>query len=844
MTNHKLTITAAIAVIASALSLYSLLMGNGWMAAAIGATATVAVAGTLTRLATIPAAIAATAAVLLAFVPALAAEGWPGTLGALALVAITAASATGARLPRAFAAPATYLGFLLLYLNLVFGHARSFAGFIPTARSLTFLAGLPSHASTEFRFSPPVPTTRPVEFVAAAGIGAIAILVDLLAVRLRRPAIAGLPLLLLFSVPVASSLKGFGLYQTLTFGAGIAAYLALLSADGKQRLRMWGRLVTIRRVSAAEGTGAGPDTRELAASGRRVGLAAVAVAMVVPVVLVGSKPHDLFKRTDNGTGVLGLSGPGGTVSPLLTALRRQLSLKTPQPILTYRTDAPDPTQVYLQEYVLNYDPRTDHWLPVPSPARPVRPPQLPYSAPGLDSNATLVRPVHTTVDVGQFQAGPLPLPYAPVQISRFSTSLTEESGSLMVFDQHSQSNLTFSVTSQVPDPSEKELSLQSALPTGIIHAFGGYTGPDFSKLLKIAQAHTAHADTALQQAVALQKWFDSGAFTYTTNASVPDTRGWLLQFLTAGKRGDCQQFAPAFAVLARLLGIPSRVVVGYTGGQALPDGSWQVTTADAHAWPELYFPFAGWIRFEPTPNAPGDQGTASLPSYTQGVLPPLQTSLPSTGATAPTGGPSGKPGKGLSKKLADQPGGIGASGLKGSGSRFPVGIVVGVLVFLLLAWPAAGRWLTSRRRWITASGDAELAQAAWRELVDFLTDYGLSGLPSESPRATAARLADSAELAPAAREAVTRIGAAEERALYSLRPVPGTGLRADVARVRKAIAVSCTWPERLRALLVPASTVAVVRGGLQSANRALTWLDSPLPSMRRQSGRRTPHQAG
>jgi hypothetical protein len=842
MTNHKLTVAAVIAVLASALSLYSVLMGNGWMAAAIGATATVAVAGTLTRLATIPAAIAATAAVLLAFVPPLADKGWPGRIGALALVAITAASATGARLPRAFAAPATYLAFLLLYLNLVFAHARSIAGFVPTARSLTFLAGLPAHASTEFRYAPPVPTTRAVEFVAGAGIGAIAILVDLLAVRLRRPAVAGLPLLLLFSVPVASSLKAFGLYQTLTFGAGIAAYLALLSADGKQRLRMWGRLVTIRRVSAPQGAGAGPDTRELAASGRRVGLAAVALAMVVPVVLVGHKPHDLFKRTSGGTGLPGLGSLSGTISPLLTDLPRQLSLDHPEPVLTYRSDAADPSQQYLQEYVLNYDPHTDHWLPVPSTAHTVRPgQQLPDSVPGLDASATELSTVHTMVDVAQFQAGPLPLLYAPVKISGVSGSVTEESGSLMVFDQRSESNLRFTVTSTVPDPSQKELSLGSAPPTGIQHTYGGYTGPDSSKLLKIAQAHT-HGGTQLRLAVDLQNWFDSGEFTYTTKANLPGA-GWLLQFLTASKRGDCEQFAPAFAVLARLLGIPSRVVVGYTGGQPLPDGSWQVTTADAHAWPELYFPLAGWIRFEPTPNATGDQGTATLPPYTQGALPGLQTAPGGSPSTAP-GGKSPATAPGQSKKLLGQPGGVSPGGLKAPGSKFPVGIVVGVLIFLLLAWPAAGRWLTSRRRWITASGDAEMAHAAWRELVDFLTDYGLSGPPSESPRATAARLADSAELAPAAREAVTRIGAAEERAIYSLRALPGAGLRADVARVRKAMAVSCAWPQRLRALLLPASTVAVARGGLQSANRALSWLDSPLPSVRRHFGRTTPRRAG
>ncbi len=54
-------------------------------------------------------------------------------------------------------------------------------------------------------------------------------------------------------------------------------------------------------------------------------------------------------------------------------------------------------------------------------------------------------------------------------------------------------------------------------------------------------------------------------------------------------------------MLARLVGIPSRVAVGYTGGTDGLSRAWHVTTADAHAWPELYFPGTGWLRFEPTP---------------------------------------------------------------------------------------------------------------------------------------------------------------------------------------------------------------------------------------------------
>jgi hypothetical protein len=67
--------------------------------------------------------------------------------------------------------------------------------------------------------------------------------------------------------------------------------------------------------------------------------------------------------------------------------------------------------------------------------------------------------------------------------------------------------------------------------------------------------------------------------------------------------------------MTRLLGIPARFVVGYTGGTRLKNGSYEVKNTDAHAWTEVYFPTLGWIRFEPTP---AGQGTANAPDYMTG----------------------------------------------------------------------------------------------------------------------------------------------------------------------------------------------------------------------------------
>ncbi len=846
MMNHRLTFAAGLAVAASSLSLYAVLHGNAWMVAGLGAILVVGLAGTLTRLATVPAAIAATIAVLIASVPLLAGHGWLGLAGGLALVAIAALSATGARLARAYAALATYCSCLLIYLNVAFASTKSIIWLIPTASSASTLAGLPSQASPDFHYAPPVPATLAVDFIAAAGIGAVAILVDIVAVRLRRPALAGLPLLLLYSVPVATNLKGFGLDQSLTFGVSLAAYLALLSTDGRQRLRMWGRLVTVRRMSAEE-AGPGPDTKDLASTGRRIGLAAVCLAIIVPLALPSGKPKDIFGKTNDGAAGAGVGSSGSSLrlSPLLT-VGRELSRAKPLPVLSYTTSSLQPRLQYLQEYVLNYDTARNTWLAVTGSASILKGDRLPYEIPGLDSGIPFSTVVTKVTEVTQ-DGTPLPLPYAPVRLSvNGGAVLTEGGGSLMVFDPQQQDHLHLTVTSHEPEPSAADLSVEGqVIPNVIMNEYGGYKGPDAGELLKIAQEHIAGATTPLQQATDLQDWLTSSAFTYTLKPNLPNSPHWLLLFLTHDKRGECQQFSWAFAVLARLLGLPARIAVGYTAGTPTATGAvWQVTTADAHAWPELYFPTVGWVRFEPTPSGSDGQGTASAPAYTKGPVSnphgPSGIGKTNLGST-PAG--RGTVNHGKFHNLGNTPGTAATGAAARNSHGFPLAATIAIIVvLLLLTWPSLGRWLTRRRRWLAASDDAALAHAAWRELVDDLTDYGIAARPSESPRATVRRVSEEAGLPPATREVITRVGAAEERARYSLGTLPGAGLRADVHVIRRAIAARAPRSQRLRAVFAPTSTVATAVRGLQSVGRATSWIDSSWPTMRSQIRRTIAHR--
>jgi hypothetical protein len=848
---NRIAITAAVAVIVASLSMSSVIARGGWIATGIGAVVIVAAAGALTRLPRLPGAVVATFLVLIAVVPLLTEPSWTDRIAALVILVITALSATGAWPLRGFAALACYLATLLLYLNLTFAHASSIGGVIPSDNSVHALSRLWQAAFAEFRYAPPVPDLAPVSLVTAAGIGAVAIAVDILAVRLRRPAVAGLPLLLLFSVPVASNLKVFDAPELAIFAASLAGYLALLSADSRERLRMWGRLVTFRHVQSADETGSGPDTRELSASGRRIGLAAVCLAIVIPVILPSMRVRDVFNTTADGSGHAGTGYGGAALSPLLTV--GHVLQGKPKPVFSYTTTSADPREQYFQVYVVNYSSRRNSWLlPSYTEAKKVSGVKLPLAAQGVTST-TPVSKVTTTVTVSPDDTGAavLPVPYAPSQLHVDGTGWLETAGTLMVFNRTSgMAHLRYTVQSEEVNSQKADIGNFEA-PGSIAAQYASPpTGPDAQQLTNIADRETRNALTPLQEANRLESWFQSSEFKYNLKPDLPQTN-WLLPFLTTVRSGYCVQYAQAFAILARALGIPARIAIGYTAGTpgSGPGHIWDVTTADAHAWPELYFPEYGWLRFEPTPSGLHGQGTAEVPVYGGGGGQAGSTAPgsnvnphgPNLGDTNSGGGPHGKAGFNKDVRLA---GSGAASTTKRAGSDTGFAIAIPVVLFLLIAWPALTRLLTRRRRWLRASSDGAIAHAAWRELTDDLADYGLGCAPGETPRAVARRVTRQARLDGTAASAVGRLAAAEERARYARTPDPGAGLKAAEVTVRRAVAASVPRRQRLRARLVPASTVLAARQLFQRGSEMLSWLDSSWPTLRRQLRRPAAHRAG
>jgi transglutaminase-like putative cysteine protease len=766
--------------------------------------------------------------------PLLASPGWYWELLGLVIVVCAAASVTRLRLLPAVAGVITYLAGLLLYLNLLFAGPESAGWIVPTKNSLRHLWHLASLGLGERIYRPPVPGYHGVELLAAAGIGLMAVAADLIAVRLRSPAIAGLPLLALFSVPITTSARQGAVGATITFCVGMTGFLALLAADGRERLRIWGRLVTLWQSGADDDDPVrGPDTRALAASGRRIGLAAVSLAIFIPLLLPGLRLHKLF----SGHG--GAGGPGGSERVYLTdpiaQMQGMLVHGGNATILTYRSSNPKPQYQYLQDQVLNYDPGKSTWVPVgPSGGSQLPPGGSMPAIPGL-SSATPATPFTTKITMSAQVAGYtsgltfLPLPYAPQDVS-IHGGWQDDPSSLMVFLAGAKlPGLSYSATSDDVEPLLPQLERATAPPASIAKQYLPFPSPAKKQLLALAKQITGSDPTAIQKALALQSWFLTGGnFTYSLNVRLPNNTRGLVDFLTKTKRGYCQQFAFAMAALARLVGIPARVAVGYTAGTPVGHGTWKVTEADAHAWPELYFQGAGWLRFEPTPGGTGGQGTATVPVYAQTGT-PIGPGGRVTGPTPVSGTGGSKVGSAKDHSLGRQTNpGLGGSGTKDSthGSSVPVAVIAIAVLALIAVTPRTTRTAIRRRRWQAARDDSARAHAAWRELHDDLADYGIGWRVSESPRAVSRRLATTLGLDAPGQQSLDRIAQAEERARYAKVAQAPESLRADVDTVRRAVAASSTTPARWRAQLLPPSALVPMRAGLQHALDVFGWLDA------------------
>jgi transglutaminase-like putative cysteine protease len=401
--------------------------------------------------------------------------------------------------------------------------------------------------------------------------------------------------------------------------------------------------------------------------------------------------------------------------------------------------------------------------------------------------------VTQTVSVSALAAVWLPAAFEPAAIDAGATEVgwDEASSTLLVErDVANSDGLTYEVRSAIPQWAAAELRTASAdVPDDIADRYLQLPSDLDPAVEALARDVTAGATTPYDQALALQDYLRT--FTYDLDVPPSNANDALTAFLFDTRRGYCQQFAGSFAALARSIGIPTRIAVGFTPGiQDRDDPTlFRVRGEHAHAWDEIYLDRFGWVIVDPTPgrappraedwlgvpeqqDAPGGDGTLA-------TTPPADGTDPGDGlASDPAGGVRNPDAnlEGLSTAAGPTAGRDGA-GLAPFVWRAVLTIGVAVAGYLVVVPTALGLQGLRRRR--RASTPAAKVRLAWTNVVHGATAVGVR-LPASL---TVAEIADRlATVVPGAAGAVRTVARHMDKVAYAeLAPTPG-----DVAAAGRA----------------------------------------------------------
>ncbi|MEU3652652.1 DUF3488 and transglutaminase-like domain-containing protein [Streptomyces sp. NPDC032161] len=731
----------------------------------------------------------------------------------LAMQAGAGALIRRAPVPRTLVVVAQALVALVL-LTLVFAREQAVAGVLPGPEAVQRLAHLlVSGAEDVGRYATPAPATDGIRLMLIGGVLLVGLLVDALAVTFRSAAPAGLPLLALFSVAAGLSEGGA---DWLWFLLAAGGYLLLLLAEGRDRLSQWGRVFSggAGARGGAGGVLSGGRPTAPVRTGRRIGVLALGISLLVPAALPALDGGLLADaRSGEGKG-------GGTISAVnpLVSMQDNLTQADNRQVISYRTDSRNPQDFYLRILALDtFD--GSEWRPSTRRLRDV-PKRLPTPE-GLGPDVTVTEVRSSISAAPSYRQTYLPLPYPATEVGIDGKWRYEPAGRTLVGDGgETTGGAQYRVSSLVVRPTADQLATAGAVPSALRQEYTRVPRSLPKVVRETAAEVTKGAGNDYERAVKLQDFFASdGGFAYDTSVDSGTGSAAIARFLKE-KQGFCVHFSFTMAAMARTLGIPARVAVGFTPGTPQPDGSMSVGLRDAHAWPELYFEGIGWTRFEPTPT----RGTA--PSYTLPDAPSGETPAPAVPESGPSAVPSAEP------SVADdcpapmrKQGECGSSAAPGTAvptdSGTQPGTVLGLaaIALVILALPLLPLiWrLRVRRRRLglpagrTPGDTTARTLAAWREVIDTAWDHGIGPDDSLTPRKAADRLVRLGRLGPDASAAVHRVAGAVEQVLYAPEPRPGTGLAEDVEAVRAGLWESAGWRTRVRALVAPRSTARVAR---------------------------------
>lgn len=192
------------------------------------------------------------------------------------------------------------------------------------------------------------------------------------------------------------------------------------------------------------------------------------------------------------------------------------------------------------------------------------------------------------------------LPEAQLINGRYQSIRIDSTGSIFNAD-NLRAVADYTVTSEIPPPMPGHL-----LPAHDAGVSDVYLQPPLSldpRIKERAEQIAADQDTPFLKASAIERYL-SANFLYTLQLPPVPPKDPIANFLFERQQGHCEYFASSMAVMLRTLGIPSRIVNGFRGGEYNDvTGSYIVRAKDAHSWVEAYFPGYGWYTFDPTPSS-------------------------------------------------------------------------------------------------------------------------------------------------------------------------------------------------------------------------------------------------
>jgi LPXTG-motif cell wall-anchored protein len=740
---------------------------------------------------------AAACASLLALSGLLAPGRWlrAGMVAVVAVAVVTAAVRAVARSRWT----ATIVGAITAALGLlvVYGAPPGRVQVLPDAASVERLLAS-ARAAVELINASVVPmdAARPVEMLVVAGGMLVFLFSDVLALGLDAPAWSGLTLVTMWlpaiglGYPASASALGWTALAYLLLLALNAAPRGEHAVDARRTTStvaisaalVVATLVAGPAVAAAPGWasltlpsfGGGPigplrlsDDLDLRQSlGRRSGQVVLHYTVA---------PFGAAAATSPADGASATPGASEAANARVVGPRRAFTLRDFDGRSWQRTEATD-LQEWAPGTLLSSDPRVQGAL--------------------LDPQAGTLARVDVTID--SLRELRLPVSTFPRTVEIAGPWRYDAERDEIVGDQATGVGTTYSMTVEIPTLTADDLKAAGGeLPAGLEPYLTVPQTAHTDDIRALAKQITADASGTYEQALALQTYFrDMSRFVYDTQVAPARTDDAVWDFLTT-RHGYCVQFATSMAVMARSLGIPARLGVGFLPGVADANGIYTVTGRLSHTWPELYFPSVGWVRFEPTPAVQ----SGSPPRWSDPIA--FSTAAPNAGELpndlaghATAGATAGATAPGSNVQTGE------------STSRLPLVVGAGLLVAL-----AIGGLVVARRRSIRETPlDPEVAWSRLRERLAASTiEWSDARTPRQCVDVVRARVIQlrTVPLSEPADAALVQLADALEQLRYA--PAPQARTPEELESWIAAVLTDVTSP--VSDLPSPDASASALRGG-------------------------------